>query len=176
MKTTLTRDESSTWYAPFVPPGMKLSGEMTFFLLALIAALCYAFGFVIRLVSALDALYIWENGKRILNESARMMPFYEVFGGAWNGYFLCAGCMLLYSIAHPLSYNAGSHASYLMRRLPDRISYLRYTWALTLAEIVVCLLLAVLCLFLSLAIYHLSTPDACAVPNQLADFIAHILP
>ena len=166
-----TRDENTRpWYAPFVPPGMKLEGELIFFLLAMLAALFYAIRFFARLLEQTDALYQTAFGERSLISCAVMAPFYQVFDHAWDGYFLVLFCMLGFGICHMLYYRQDAKSIYTMRRLPDRISFIRYTWTLTVCEVMICLLFALGCLLVSFWMYCTVTPPECLPDGQWSLF------
>ncbi|MBE6658824.1 MAG: hypothetical protein E7604_10305 [Ruminococcaceae bacterium] len=165
--STPTRTEDTRrWYEPFVPPGMNVEGELIFFLIAMLAAMCYATGFFARLFAQMDLLYQYSYGERTLIPGAVMAPFYEVFNQAWTGYFIVLLCMLGWGIYHDLYYKQDTKSIYTMRRLPDRVSFLRYTWTLTLCEVLVCVLFAILCLSMSYGFYCLMTPDGCLPDGQ----------
>ncbi len=162
-----TQDEDRRpWYAPFVPPGMNVEGELIFLLIAILAAMCYATGFFARLFDQIDLLYQYSMGERTLIAGAVMAPFYEVYNQAWTGYFIVLLCMLGWGIYHYLYYKQDTKSIYTMRRLPDSVSFLRYTWTLTLCEILVCVLFAILCLSMSYGFYCLMTPDGCLPDGQ----------
>lgn len=162
------------WYAPFVPPGMTMGGELGFFAIGCGIALCYSWGFFGRLFNAIDELYHYLHGERQLIPGAVMPPFYEIFDHAWLWYFLLLLCMIGYGIYHAAYYRQGSKSIYLMRRLPDRMAYYRYTWTSTVCAVLLCLLFAMLCLLLSYGIYLWCTPDECLTDGQWALFWDHL--
>ncbi len=164
--TPTQAEDTRRWYAPFVPPGMNVEGELIFFLIAMLAAMCYATGFFARLYGQIDLLYQYSYGDRTLIPGAVIAPFYEVFDQAWTGYFVVLLCMLGYGIYHYLYYKQESKSIYTMRRLPDHSSFFRYTWTLTLCEVLVCLLFACFCLLLSYGFYHWLTPEGCLPGGQ----------
>lgn len=159
-------DDTRPWYAPYVPPGMKLEGELIFLLIALLAALTYATGFLARLFGQIDLLYMRVDDTRELIPGAVIAPFYEVFDGAWTGYWIVLLCALGYGIYHSLYYRQESMSIYTMRRLPDHSSFFRYTWTLTVCEILVCFLAAFFCVLLSYGFYHWLTPEECIPDGQ----------
>ncbi len=172
---TLTQiKDNRLWYLPFLPPGMNVSGELGFFAAAMFAALCYAACFLFRLFDHIDQLYVWLDGQRTLNTEAVMTPFYQVFEHAWVSYLIVLMCMLGWGVYHYLYYRQESKSIYTMRRLPDDISFLRYTWTLTVCEAVICLLFALGCLGLSYGLYHWLTPEACLVGGQWTMFLENL--
>lgn len=154
------------WYAPFVPPGMAMGGELSAFGIGMFLSFCYSGGFLIRFFQALEDLYVYSHGERTLIPGAVMPPFYALFGHTWLGYYLVLLCMLGYGIYHVLYYRQGAASIYLMRRLPDRFAYIRCTWTSTVCAVLLCLLAAALCLLLSYGIYHWGTPDGCIADGQ----------
>ena len=162
------------WYQPFVPPGMNMEGELIFFLISMLAALTYSLGFLIRLFGQIELLYTRTDDVRTLIPGAVMAPFYEVFDRAWMGYFIVLLCMLGWGIYHAAYYRQGANSIYLMRRLPDHISYCRYTWTSTVCAVVLCLIFAAICLLLSYGIYHWTTPVECLAGGQWTLFWKHL--
>lgn len=162
------------WYQPFVPPGMNMEGELIFFLISMLAALTYSLGFLIRLFGQIELLYTHTESVRELIPGAVMAPFYEVFDRAWMGYFIVLLCMLGWGIYHAAYYRQGANSIYLMRRLPDHISYCRYTWTSTVCAAVLCLIFAAICLLLSYGIYHWTTPAQCLAGGQWTLFWKHL--
>lgn len=164
-------------YAAWIPPGMDMRGELGFFAVGMLASAVYSCGFFFRLYQAQDALYQWDiaAGRRTLIADAVMPPFYEIFGHAWLGYFILLLCMLGWGIYHAAYYRQGTKSIYLMRRLPDPLSYYRYTWASTLCAVLLCLLLAAGCLLLFFGIYHLAVPEQCLADGQWHLLWDHLL-
>lgn len=161
--TNKTIASDAPWYAPFVPPGMKLGGEIGFFIVSMLISVIYAAGYLFRLSNALTALRVGYGGEPPL----QVMPmFYKLFDGAWGGYFIVLFCMLGFGIYHFLYYRQDAKSIYTMRRLPDRISFIRYTWTLTVCEVIVCLLFALGCLLISFGLYHWCTPSECLPDGQ----------
>ena len=109
-------------------------------------------------------------GERSLISGAVMAPFYQVFDHAWDGYFLVLFCMLGFGICHMLYYRQDAKSIYTMRRLPDRISFIRYTWTLTVCEVMICLLFALGCLLVSFWMYCTVTPPECLPDGQWSLF------
>ena len=165
-RTPTQNEDARRWYEPFVPPGMNIEGELLFFLISMLAALTYSGGFLVRLFAELELLYTRTGGVRELIPGAVMAPFYVVFNQAWMGYFVVLLCMLGYGVWHGLYYRQDAKSIYTMRRLPDHISFLRYTWATTACAVLLCLLTALLCMLLSYGIYHWATPGVCLERGQ----------
>ncbi|MBQ7982493.1 MAG: hypothetical protein IJ302_02910 [Clostridia bacterium] len=157
--------------ADIVPPGMEVSGELGFFLTVNVISLLYSMRYLTRLFDARDALYTdrW-SGTAELIPGAVMEHFFVLFDDAWNGFFFAAVCMLLFGVRHYTYYYRGTKSIYLMRRLPDRRVLFLRTWTLPAGEILICLLLAALCLAVSFGWYLYITPGECLPAGEWALF------
>ncbi len=164
------------WLSAYTPPGMPMGGEYVFFLIALILAVLYAQGFLFRYYDAY--MQLWEPGAtgrpEVLITDISIAPFYEVFDHAWRGYLWVAFCMIGYGISHYTYYRQETKSIYLMRRLPDKWEYHRRALTTTVLELLICLLLALLTLFLDYLIYVTNTPQVCLPDHMLSTFFTSL--
>lgn len=111
------KQELKNWTPPGILPQNELK-ELAF--IWGLAVLC-ACGFFWSYSSAYrDLFYLRYDGVRVLREGAVMTPFGELLREPMLGFVAAAAAVGIRILQHYLYYSKGSHALYLMRRLPDR--------------------------------------------------------
>jgi hypothetical protein len=157
MKLNLTR---------YAPPGINLSQEKRFFVTGMVCATLYSFGFLFRYNNARSNLYRWQAGKRVLIPNIIIEDFAVLLDKALMGFLVLGLCMLALIAYHYAYYHQGSKSIYLMRRLPNGSHLHRQCLTLPIAALGICLISAVLLLFLYYFIYMVFTPDSCLAAGQ----------
>ena len=150
------------------PPGISVKNELGFYAFGLVIAFLISFAYFIRLCDAASDYYVWSTvSGKIVNPDFVMPMFAELIEGVFTGFVFVSMCSLLLPLYHYFSYSSGgSHALYLIRRLPER-GYLAMT-CLTLPVLMALasLLIALLLLILYYGIYVLAVPDGHFIPGQ----------
>ena len=155
-----------SWVTRHSPPGMELTFERRFTRVGFWVSLLYNLCFFVDYFHARSALYIRENGKRILLTDKTMPDFAELLGSYLWGFAILAVCMSGFVILRYAYYHQGSKSIYLMRRLPHRSERHRRAWLIPLCVVALCVLSALCLLLFEFAIYMLLTPDECRTAGQ----------
>ena len=150
------------------PPGISVRSELGFYAFGLLIALLISFAYFIRLFDATSDYYVWSTvSGKIVNPDFTMPMFASLIEGVFTGFVFVAACSMLLPISHYFSYSSGgSHALYLIKRLPTQ-GYLAMT-CLTLPVLMALtsLLIAFLLLIIYYGIYVLAVPDGYFIPGQ----------
>lgn len=102
------------------PPGFEYEKERDSALILLGIGVLLSLQFFGDLYTAVEVLYEYEEGRRVLREGAAAVPFGRLITGHWGLYvplFLFLAAMALY---HYFYYYRETKSIYLMRRLPKR--------------------------------------------------------
>ena len=148
----------------YLPLGVPMDKVLSYFGLGLIAASLVSLQFVARYSKALDALYYWQNQKRVLRPGAVITPFFSLIPHLL-GLLRADGCHgrggggLLFLALPPepqhLHHAALPHAEELPRRC----------LAAPLAGVILSLLTMAILTALYYLIYRCATPAQCLNPQ-----------
>lgn len=73
------------WLQKNSPPGYGYAKESQSFFIWLVIFTFFSFGFFARYHDALNNLYCWIEGERMLIEGVKMVPFYELVESILRG-------------------------------------------------------------------------------------------
>lgn len=150
----------------YLPVGFSLKKENTILGFGFGIAIGYSFRFLVNYLSERGGLYEWRGDKKLLMPDAIMPDFVDLFQTSLRGYVLLAALILIFIGIHYAYHYQGSKSIYLMRRLPNRMELHKRCLSYPLFCIGLCILLAVLTLFVYFAIYMVFTPKQCLSPDQ----------
>ena len=151
----------------YSPPGMELKQEKRIFIWGIILSILYSvFYWAAKYVEAYNSLFVYQNGKHLLNVNAEMPYFRALLGHSFIGFAILSVIMLGFIVYHYIYYRQGSMSIYLMKRLPKKSELHIRALAIPVIVVVLCVIIAFLLLMIYFAIYMLVTPKACLLPNQ----------
>lgn len=144
------------------PPGMDLKPEWCVFLIGNIFSLLISFcDFMNRYTDARNQLFTYVIDRRELIEGAVIVPFRNLLGPLFSGFFFVI-CFMLGCVIYRYSYyRQDSMSIYLMKRLSDRKELHRRALILPALAILATLAAALVAVLLYFMIYLLATPRAC---------------
>ena len=147
-------------------PGYDYDGEKTTFIIMMIMSgfCCLIYDF--RYSTARDRLYYWSGDDKVLNVQAVMPDFKDLLGWTLGGFLIAAIVCLMFIGVRYHYLHKESKSIYLLRRLPSKGEIFRRCAVMPLAEAMVFLITAGLLLVFFFAIYMISTPDECLMPDQ----------
>lgn len=152
------------------PPGISLYHEFVSWCVGLIFALLYSMRFLIAFGNERSSMYYYEGntGVRYIVDDFVMPDFAELARGSMNGFFFVAVCVLVAIVYHYMYYSQGSHALYLVKRLPDRTYLAKTCLTLPILASVATLVLAFVVLLIYFGLYMLLMPEECLRAGQWA--------
>lgn len=105
----------------YSPPGMELKQEKRIFIWGMILSILYSvFYWAAKYVEAYNSLFVYKNGKHLLNVNAEMPYFRALLGHSFIGFAILSVIMLGFIVYHYIYYRQGSMSIYLMKRLPKK--------------------------------------------------------
>lgn len=149
----------------YLPLGVPVDKVLSYFILGLIAAGLVSLQFVARYSKALDALYYWQNKKRVLRSGAIIAPFFSMLPGIYWGFYVLMAAMAVVAVGFYFWHYHQSRSIYTMRRLPHGGELTRRCLAAPLAGIVTALFAMAVLTALYYLIYHFCTPAQCRNPQ-----------
>ena len=153
--------EKTKWLEKYAPLGIHLTSEIGLYIFGMIAATLHSMWFLLEYGSAVNNLYQYSAGKRVLMEGARIQGFSQLTEGVFlTGQLVCI-VTLLVVIYHYLYHYQGSRMMYLMNRLPDKMDVHKRCWTLPVAGSCIAAVWMMLLKMIYYAIYLLCTPSQC---------------
>ena len=145
-----------------VPPGTKAKRELIWIIIGLILSAAASCLFIYRYcINYRSLLYAQNVCKRSGLEFTGTMPsFTSLLGGSLSGFLIMIAAMAMLALAHRSSFRSGSMSIYLMKRLPQKGDFLKYTWGMPALGAALSIITGLVILFIYLAVYHLATPAA----------------
>lgn len=166
IKNKSRKDRFMKFLDDFAPPGIGTDKELGRFILWLVVAWFFSFGFFKNYAEARALLYHVQGTRRVLIEGAVMTDFSVLLGDSLQCFGFLSILLLSVVIWHYLYYRQGSKSIYLMKRLPNRWEIHKRAWTLPLLAIAVTLMAAFLVLLFYFEIYMIATPKQCIAPGQ----------
>ncbi len=152
----------------YAPPGYDWKGEFKWLIIALILAFCWTAGYIFRLTTFLEQLYIVDYmGIRKLKSGAEMIPFIYLPVNSFKGFTVFAVLMIVAALLRYMYFFQGSRSIYTMRRLPKRSETWKRCILTPLMWVFICAVTAFIVLAIDFAIYIVATPKACLPAGQL---------
>lgn len=149
------------WLEKYAPLGIGVEKHIKgFFALVGCATGCTMF-FFLQYANALEQLYTYRAGKKVLIEGAMILSFEQITEGLFLMGYLESVAILLMSIYYYLYHHQGSKMMYLMKRLPDKWEVHRRCWTLPIAGAVLMAAWMMILKMIYYAIYILYTPSQC---------------
>lgn len=149
----------------YLPLGVPMDKVLSYFGLGLIAASLVSLQFVARYSKALDALYYWQNKKRVLRPGAVITPFFSLIPGIYWGFYVLMAAMAVVAVGFYFWHYHQSRSIYTMRRLPHAEELPRRCLAAPLAGVILSLLTMAILTALYYLIYRCATPAQCLNPQ-----------
>lgn len=151
----------------YSPPGMELKQEKRIFAWGIILSILYSiFDWSAKYIEAYNGLFVYKNGRHLLNVNAEMPYFRALLGRSFMGFAILSVIMLGFIIYHYIYYRQGSKSIYLMKRLPNKSELHIRALAIPVIVVMLCFVTVFILLMIYFAIYMLVTPKACLLPNQ----------
>lgn len=153
--------EKWKWLRKYAPLGIPYEKHIRGYFALVACATCCSMFFFLQYGNALDRLYIYRAGKKVLMEGAFIDSFGQITEGLFLMGYVVSIAVFLMVIYYYLYHYQGSKMMYLMKRLPDKWDVHRRCWTLPVSGAV---LMVVWMKFLELvyyAIYIIFTPSQC---------------
>ena len=145
-----------------VPLGRDGVQEVVAILKGLLASGALAFfWFFFSYFERYNLLFEEVAGELVLRAGVRMLPFSQVVGGSFVGFWILAVVLVALGVHHRALHSQGSRSIDLLRRLPDRWEGFRRCWGLPLLALAVTAALALALLGSFWLFYDWKTPAAC---------------
>ena len=149
------------WLEKYAPLGIEVQKHIKGYLALFWSATFCSMFFFINYTNALDELYTYRAGKKILMEGEIIQSFDQITEGLFMlGYMYAASCLLM-SIIYYMYHYQGSKMMYLMRRLPDKWEVYRRCFTLPIAGSVLMAVWMMILKMIYFAIYIICTPSQC---------------
>lgn len=154
-------NEKIKWLENYAPPGVGVSKHVRGYIALVGVATIQSMFFFLKYGNAMDELYTYRAGKRVLMEGAIIQSFEQITEGLFlTGYLECVAVLLM-SIYYYLYHYQGSKMMYLMKRLPDKWEVHRRCWTLPIAGAVLMAAWMMILKMFYYVIYILCTPSQC---------------
>ena len=153
--------EKMKWLEKYAPLGIGVGTHVGFYLFGMVIATLHSLLFLLAYGNAVNDLYDYRAGKKVLREGAIIVDFNTLTEDVFTtGISLCI-VTLLVVIYFYLYHYQGSKMMYLMRRLPDKNEIVRRCWSLPIAGSVIMAAWMLILRMIFYAIYILCTPSQC---------------
>ena len=153
--------EMKKWLEKHAPLGIDVSTHVGLYLFCMFIATLHSMLFLLAYGNAVNALYDYHVGKKVLREGAMIVGFDVLTEGIFTtGIAMCI-VTLLVVIYYYLYHYQGSKMMYLMRRLPDKTEVIRRCWTLPITGSVLMAAWMFVLRMIYYAIYILCTPSQC---------------
>lgn len=153
--------EKMKWLEKYAPLGVDVSTHVGLYVLGVIVATLHSFLFFFAYGNAVNSLYEYRAGKKVLLEGAVIQEFHTLTEGIFTtGVAVCI-VTLLVVIYYYFYHYQGSKMMYLMRRLPDKNEVVRRCWTLPITGSVIMAVWMFALRMIYYAVYILCTPSQC---------------
>ena len=152
------------WLAKYAPLGIPYEKHIRGFLALVASATMCTMFFFLQYSNALERLYVYRAGKKVLKEGAIIDSFGQITEGLFLMGYAISVAVLLMVIYYYLYHYQGSKMMYLMKRLPDKWDVHRRCITLPVTGAVLMAVWMKVLEMLYYAIYIIFTPSQCLPP------------
>ncbi|MCF0137472.1 MAG: hypothetical protein HUJ66_03805 [Oscillospiraceae bacterium] len=150
-----------------IPPGANLRSELKEVCAALCIQAALSLGFLFRYYDAVDSLYIYSFGMRMLITDAVIENVGNLLEHCLIGFWVVVGFCVILTAAHYMSFYRETKSIYLMKRLPETIELHKRCLTLPVLGILAGIILSVLLVCIYVLIYYIATPSQC-LPGHIS--------
>lgn len=143
------------------PPGTDLSKRLLEFWLWICCIAVFHLVFYAKLYSALDDLYYYRYGEKVMAEYTVMKPLGELLDHTLAGFLMAVLWQLFRIFSNYRSFYRESRSIYLMKRLPGKMELHRRCIGLPAVFIMGFMAIAALLTAFAFAVYFTKTPKQC---------------
>ena len=151
------------------PPGWESKREIAGYFVVTFAAFMMSLRYPIALGNALDRLYIWRFGEKILDQGAVMRDINDLMAHSMWGFWLLAVYCVVEAVEHYRSFYTGSRSIYTMGRLSSPLELHRRCLAGPVLGLLGSGALTALLVWLYALLYYHKTPEVCLPPRAALD-------
>jgi len=160
----------------YLPPGVDARGELArFAAFGFVFLLCWSLSFLPAYVRALNALYTYEYGRRVLQAGAVMQDLGSLMRLRFAGFWGYALCCLGTAAGHYRSFTRETKSIYVMKRLKSAREMHVRCLALPAAALLAGAALTALLMLAYTLLYRFATPEACLPASVGFDFWGALL-
>ena len=153
--------EKWKWLGKYAPLGIPYEKHIRgFFALVTCATICTMF-FFLQYGNALEELYTYRAGKKVLMEGVVIDSFGQITEGLFLMGYAVSVAVFLMVIYYYLYHYQGSKMMYLMKRLPDRWDIHRRCWTFPVCGAVITVVWMKILEMIYYGIYIIFTPSQC---------------
>jgi len=153
--------EKWKWLEKYAPLGIGVEKHINGFWAIFGCATGYSMLFFIQYGNALDRLYTYKAGKKVLMEGAIIDSFEQITSGLFLMGYASSIAVLLMIIYYYLYHYQGSKMMYLMKRLPDKWDVHKRCMTLPVTGAVLMVVWMMILKMIYYAIYIIFTPSQC---------------
>jgi len=148
--------------AKYAPPGTDIRRELIYYAaFCFIFIFCFSLSFLFSYFSALNSLYMYDHGRRILIEGEKIQDINSLMRLRFAGYWEFAISCAIMAIVHYFSFINETKSIYVMKRLPDAKKLHVYCLTLPVLALLAGTILTALLMFAYAQIYFHVTPAEC---------------
>ena len=153
--------EKMKWLEKYAPLGICVVNQVRSYLVGLVIATVYSMWFIIRYISARNALFEYVRGERKLIEGAVIQDFGILTENLFWGFVIMMIVTILTAVFFYFYHYDGSKMIYLMKRLPDKGELWRRCVTLPVIGTVILIAWLGIVYLMYYAIYLFCTPAQC---------------
>ena len=153
--------EKTKWLEKYAPLGTDVHSQLMWYVAGVGLATIQSMLFLLRYMSARNALYERYAGKMVLIEGAVIEDFAVLITGTFIVLAIECGILLFYPVFNYMYHYQESKMIYLMRRLPDKWELHRRCLTLPIAGAAILAVWGLVLRMMYFAIYMLCTPSQC---------------
>lgn len=152
-------------FKKYSPPGEPIKEQVLSYIGAVTVAFLFGLKYLFSFFDALESLYMYEDGKKVIRPMARMTEINQLmehnFRGIWIILFFC----LLMIASNYMSFYRKTKSIYVMKRLKDAKELHKRCLVLPILGFVAGIVFFAILLGLYVGIYYWVTPTVC-IPNN----------
>ena len=154
--------EKMKWLEKYAPLGIDVDTEFGWYILGVVITTVHSIvQFFINYTNAINDLYTYRAGKRILIEGIIIQDFSGLTEDLFSFSTIICIVTFLTTIYHYMYHYQGSKMMYLMKRLPDKWDLHRRCWTLPIVGTVLMAVWTIILKGIYYAVYILCTPSQC---------------